>query len=167
MAIEQTQQTIRSVVINVNNGSLLLPNGILAEVISASEPQPVEGAPDWFLGRIRWRGWSLPQISFAQLAGMADEDNSRKVGQKVAILKALSPDAVVPYMAVLTQGFPRLTIVDRDFLVGVALEEDEEREQGVLTRAMLRDDEVIIPNMREIDQLIADVLSVEHEVESV
>lgn len=164
MATEQTQQTIRSVVINVGHGSLLLPNGILAEVISAADPQAIEGAPDWFLGRIRWRGWSLPQISFAQLAGLSDEANTRKVGQKVAILKALSADAAAPYIAVVTQGFPRLTIVDKDFLVRVELDEDEQPAPGVLTKAMLRDDEVIIPNMQQIDHLINDVLAADYEI---
>ena len=68
-------------------------------------------APDWLLGRIRWRGWQLPLVAFSRFAGIADEQGG--LGSKVIVLKALGGDPKRPYFAVLTQGFPRLVTVPR------------------------------------------------------
>ena len=106
---------IRGVVIAVTNGRLLLPNATIAEVITYSDPDPVEGAPRWLLGRVRWRGWRVPIISFARLAGLSDVEGER--GSKVVVLKALSAHPRLPYFCLLTQGFPRLTTVTAAALV--------------------------------------------------
>ncbi|HQY49033.1 MAG TPA: chemotaxis protein CheW, partial [Thermomonas sp.] len=54
---------IRGVLIQVAQARLLLPNATIAEVLSFAPPEPVADAPDWLLGRIRWRGWQLPLVS--------------------------------------------------------------------------------------------------------
>ena len=74
------ENDIRGVLIQVAGARLLLPNATIAEVLSYAEPDPVEDAPDWLLGRIRWRGWQLPLVAFARLAGLADE--ARRPGQQ-------------------------------------------------------------------------------------
>ena len=63
-------QDIRGVLIQIEGARLLLPNATIAEVLSYADPEPVENAPDWLLGRIRWRGWQLPLVSFARIAGI-------------------------------------------------------------------------------------------------
>lgn len=65
-------QDIRGVMIAVTGARALLPNATVAEVITYSPPDPVDGAPAWMLGRIRWRGWRLPVISYARMIGSAD-----------------------------------------------------------------------------------------------
>jgi chemosensory pili system protein ChpC len=148
------QQDIRGVAITVTEGRLLLPNATIAEVITYSEPEPVENAPEWLLGRIRWRGWRLPLVSFARLAGYSDSEGER--GSKVAVLKALSGHARLPYFAMLTQGFPRLTTVAPD-----ALQIDatiDPLPEGVLSQVLLRDESVAIPDLARVETLIMDVL---------
>lgn len=146
---------IRGVVIAVTNGRLLLPNAAIAEVITYSEPDPVEGAPHWLLGRVRWRGWRVPIISFARLAGLSDREGER--GSKVVVLKALSAHARLPYFCLLTQGFPRLTTVTAAALV---LEDGgtDNLPPGALARVRTRDDSAIIPDLAAIEQLIVDTL---------
>ncbi len=63
---------IRGVLIQVAGARLLLPNATIAEVLSYAEPEPLSPAPDWLLGRIRWRGWQLPLVAFSRLAGLGD-----------------------------------------------------------------------------------------------
>ena len=145
---------IRGVMISVAGGSALLPNASIAEVITFAEPEPVPNAPAWLLGRVRWRGWNLPLISFARLAGYAAEEG--ELGAKVAVLKALGGNPKLPYFALLTQGFPRLTTVSRDALVESA--QDVERRPGVLMDVMLRDDTAAIPDLAGIEQAIVDAL---------
>jgi chemosensory pili system protein ChpC len=151
---------IRGVMIAVTNGRVLLPNATVSEVITFALPEAVPNAPDWLLGRIRWRGWRLPLISFARLAGYADSEG--ELGAKVVVLKALGGNAKLPFFALLTQGFPRLVTVSADQLV-----RDEETDAefggimrpGVLQPVLLRDDPAVVPDLAQIELLIADALA--------
>ena len=110
-----SQRDIRGVLITVTNGRLLLPNASVAEVITYSEPEAVENAPDWLLGRVRWRGWRLPLLSFSRLAGWSMEDGH--LGAKVAVLKALGGNAKLPFFAVLSQGDRKSTRLNSSHVV--------------------------------------------------
>ncbi len=147
-------QDIRGVLIQIAGARLLLPNATIAEVLSYADPEPIPGAPDWLLGRIRWRGWLLPMVAFARLGGNAEEQGG--LGSKVLVLKALGGDPRFPYFALLTQGFPRLVTVARDALV--AEDEQGELPPAVLQRVMLREDAALLPDLAQLEQLIKDAL---------
>jgi chemosensory pili system protein ChpC len=154
--MSETSQDIRGVLIQVAGTRLLLPNATIAEVLSYAEPDHIPDAPDWLLGRIRWRGWQLPLVSFARLSGIADEQGG--LGSKVVVLKALGGDARHPYFALLTQGFPRLVTVSQEALVA----EETDATQlppGVQARVLLRDDSAVLPDLAQIEQLIGSALA--------
>ncbi|MDB6164283.1 MAG: chemotaxis protein CheW [Xanthomonadaceae bacterium] len=150
-----TSNDIRGVLIQVAGARLLLPNATIAEVLSFADPEPVDDAPDWLLGRIRWRGWQLPLIAFARLSGIAEEKGG--LGSKVIILKALGGNAKAPFFALLTQGFPRLVTVSRDALA--ARDSDVPLPAGVRARVLLNDDEALLPDLEQIELLIGQALS--------
>ena len=156
-------QDIRGVLIQVEGARLLLPNATIAEVLSFAEPEPVDGAPEWLLGRIRWRGWQLPLASFSRLAGLADEAGG--LGSKIVVLKALGGDARLPYLALLTRGFPRLVTVARDALVADAGEGDGDGDGaadlplGVLMRVLLNDEQALLPDIDAIEGAIREALA--------
>jgi chemosensory pili system protein ChpC len=150
-----SQRDIRGVLITVTNGRLLLPNASVAEVITYSEPEAVENAPDWLLGRVRWRGWRLPLLSFSRLAGWSNEDGH--LGAKVAVLKALGGNSKLPFFAVLSQGFPRLVTVSTTALV--ESHDIKELPLGVHSRVMLNDDPAAVPDLLSIELLIQKALS--------
>ena len=149
-----TRRDIRGVLIQVTAGRLLLPNASVAEVITYSEPEPVPDAPEWLLGRVRWRGWRLPLLSFSRLAGWSSEDGH--LGAKVAVLKALGGNAKLPFFAVLSQGFPRLVTVSR----GALVEQHDMKELplGVHSRVMLNDDVAAVPDLMSVELLIQKAL---------
>lgn len=149
-----TQDDIRGVLIHVEGDSLLLPNAVVAEVLSFSTPDPVEGAPDWLLGTIRWRGWRMPLVAFSRMAGIAEEQGG--LGSKVVVLKALGGNPKAPYFAVLTQGFPRLVTVPRDELL--SQDDGETLPDGVLARVMLRQDSALVPDLARIEARIQESL---------
>jgi len=155
VAQSKAQADIRGVVISVANGRLLLPNATVAEVITYAEPEAIEGAPAWILGRLRWRGWRLPLISFARLAGLSNTEG--ELGAKVAVLKGLGGVPRVPFTCMLTQGFPRLTTVSPELLLDA--DEASERRAGVLRNVLLRDDPAMIPDLAAIEAMVAEVLN--------
>ena len=150
------QNDIRGVLVAITGARLLLPNATIAEVLSFAPPAPIEGeAPEWLLGRIRWRGWQVPLIAFSRLADIASEQGG--LGTKVVVLKALGgADAKMPYFAMLTQGFPRLVTVSHDRLLH---EPDENLPQGVHARVWLNEDEAFIPNLEAIEAMIGGALT--------
>jgi chemosensory pili system protein ChpC len=150
-----SQRDIRGVLITVTNGRLLLPNASVAEVITYSEPEAVENAPDWLLGRVRWRGWRLPLLSFSRLAGWSNEDGH--LGAKVAVLKALGGNGKLPFFAVLSQGFPRLVTVSTTALV--ESHDIKELPLGVHSRVTLNDDPAAVPDLLSIELLIQKALN--------
>lgn len=138
---------IRGVLIQVAGGRLLLPNATIAEVLSYAEPEREADAPEWLLGRLRWRGWSLPLVAFSQFAGLGEERPG--FGSKVIVLKALGGDRRLPFFAVLTQGFPRLVTVSR-----AALEVDAaegELPAGVQALVRLNDEPALLPDLLQIE----------------
>ena len=152
----QAQTDIRGVLIAVTGARLLLPNATIAEVLSFAPPAAIEGeAPDWLLGRIRWRGWQVPLIAFSRLADIAPEQGG--LGSKVVVLKALGgADSKMPYFAMLTQGFPRLVSVSHDRLLH---EPDEHLPAGVHARVWLNEDEAFIPNLESLEAMIGGAIS--------
>src|SRR5690606_243994 len=145
--IIEAPNDIRGVLIQIEGGRLLLPNATVSEVLSYAAPEPIEGAPDWILGRIRWRGWQLPLVAWARLSGTAP-DESGGLGSKVAVLKALHGNPRLPYFALLTQGFPRLVTVSRSALVADA--GDGELPDAALASVMLNEDRALVPNLDAI-----------------
>ena len=145
---------IRGVLIQLAGARLLLPNATIAEVLSYAEPEPVENAPAWLLGRIRWRGWQLPLVSFSRLTGIADEQGG--LGSKVLVFKALGGTSPTPFFAMLTQGFPRLVTVSR---AGLLVEETGNLPAAVTAKVMLNQDDAYVPDLEAIEQLIADALA--------
>lgn len=144
------QRDIRGVLITVNQGRLLLPNASVAEVITFSDPEPVENAPAWMLGQIRWRGWRLPLLSFSRFAGWSNEEG--QIGAKVVVLKALGGNPKLPYFAMLSQGFPRLVTVST-----AALSESQgtgELPAGIHSMVMLNDDAAAVPDLMSLELLI-------------
>lgn len=149
------QRDIRGVLISVTGGRLLLPNASVAEVITFSEPEVLANAPEWLLGRVRWRGWRLPLLSFSRLAGWSEEGG--QMGAKVAVLKALGSNAKLPFFAVLSQGFPRLVTVS-----AAALKESHDIKDlplGVHARVTLNDDPAVVPDLMSVELLIQKALN--------
>ena len=142
---------IRAVLIQTETSRLLLPNATISEVLSYAEPEPVADAPDWLLGRIRWRGWRLPLLAFAQLTGQGVEQ--RGLGSKVVVLKSLGGEASLPFFALLTKGFPRLVSVSRDALVAGDAGESG-LATGVRAHVQLNDETVLIPDIDGIERAI-------------
>lgn len=148
-----TQEELRGVLIQVVGARLLLPNASIAEILSVADPEPLENAPAWLLGRIRWRGWPVPLVAFSELAGTGQFQRDLR-GQRVLVLKALGGNKRLPYFAILTQGFPRLVRVSVESLDASQTLEDSDLAMSV----RFQDEDVLIPDLEQLEARISDVL---------
>lgn len=152
--MNEPQESLRAVMIQIASGKLLLPNAAIAEILSVADPEPLDDVPDWLLGQIRWRGWQVPLVSFTRLAGLGETDRYLR-GQRVLVLKTLGGRAERPYVALLTQGFPRLVTVNAATL------EELEAPTDPLFAAHVRyqDEEAIVPDLDALETQLQDALA--------
>ena len=61
-------ETVHSLLLPINKELLLLPNAAVAEVITYSEPEAINDAPEWLLGILNWRERRIPLISFESIS---------------------------------------------------------------------------------------------------
>ncbi|RDS85414.1 chemotaxis protein CheW [Dyella psychrodurans] len=154
MSEQPLPREIRCVLVPVGDLRLLLPNATVAEVITLTAPEPVAGAPDWLLGRIAWRGWRVPLVSFTKLAGAQEGDT--ELSMRVAVLKALGGNSEMPFVAVLTQGFPRLTTLNSELIIPT--HDGKPLPRGVKAQVLVRDDVALIPDLEGIESEVTELL---------
>ena len=151
-----TPSDIRAVLIQTEAARLLLPNATISEVLSYAAPEPVDDAPEWLLGTIRWRGWRLPLVAFAPLIGQGEEQGG--LGHKVVVLKSLGGQPTMPYFALLTRGFPRLVTVSPDRLEAVD-GADGQAGVGVRAHVSFNDEPAVIPDIDGIELALRQALA--------
>ena len=139
---------LRGVLIQVTGGRLLLPNACIAEILSVADPEPIDGAPDWLLGRIRWRGWQVPLVAYSTLAGLGAHDPALR-GQRVLVLKTLNGDPRMPYFALLTEGFPRLVTISPTQLDERA---DAALDDVVAAAVRFQDEDALVPDLDAVER---------------
>ena len=146
---------IRGVMIPVTGGRVLLPNATVAEVISYAQPELVPNAPSWLLGRLSWRGWRLPLFSFPMLTGQVAQE--AYTNARVAVLKSLGGNAKMPFLALLAQGFPRLTTITPDSLIPTG--DENAHPIGIRAEVLVRDDRAAIPDLGLIEGMVAEAVA--------
>ena len=110
--MSQASADIRCMLIPMHMGRLLLPNAAVAEIIGYRDPEPVEGAADGDLGRVRWRQRELPVIDFERLLG--GDEQAPGIRQRIAVCYGPDPQGRWPLLGLLAQGIPRLLRLNQD-----------------------------------------------------
>lgn len=145
---------VASLLIPMAGKQLLVPNVSVAEIVPVGQIDPVEGAPDWYLGDYHWRDLTLPLVSFEAINGGArPEVGSRS---RVLILNTTGVSDALHFTAVLAQGLPRLA--------RVTPEELQTRDEELLKRPFERmpvrwaGEEAVIPDLPAIEQRVIEYL---------
>ncbi|HFC30159.1 MAG TPA: chemotaxis protein CheW [Oceanospirillales bacterium] len=142
---------IRGIMIPVSKEKkVLLPNAIIAEVVSYDDIKKVDNAPDWLLGNINWRGYDIPLICYETLSTGKNLDG--KITGRVAVIKALGDIEKMPYFAMLVEGVPRLQLVTQGDLQVHEMEDEENN--AIASRVTIAEDMSEIPNIRYIEHIL-------------
>lgn len=148
---------LRGVMIQVAGDSLLLPNASIAEILSVVDPEPIENAPEWLLGQVRWRGWQVPLVDFPTLAGQGGPERNLR-GRRALVLKALGGNPRMPFFGVLTQGFPRLVTVSPSTLEEMTASESTGVDD-VAVPVLYQGEQVLIPDMDRVEAMLGEALA--------
>lgn len=146
----QTDSKVRSQLIPLAGVSLVLPNPCIAEVIGYQEPQPVDGAPDWLLGFIHWRGVRIPLISFEAADGGSPPTVDRR--SRIVVLNGIGGEEDLPFFGIVAQGIPRLMQLDTATISAIA--QPDINHPLALQHTLVQDQEAIIPDQDRLEGMI-------------
>lgn len=62
-------QSIKCVIFTLRKDNVIVPNALVADIISVKDLQQTENTPEWYLGFLNWRGIDVPLLSFESAAG--------------------------------------------------------------------------------------------------
>lgn len=144
------KDNVRTLIIPLAGRNLLLPNVAVAEVIPYLRPRTVEGAPDWLLGAINWRGLTIPLISFDRLHGQAHADVMAQA--RIAVFNSVRADNTLGFYAVVAAGIPQLKRVNADALQDVP----GVMAAGLLAQVQVGDIQAVIPDLAALESAVTE-----------
>jgi len=145
--IENKVAEIASLLVPRQERVLLLPNVSVAEIVPVTQVIAVDGAPAWYLGNCLWREQTIPLLSFEVI------NNEPKAGvgsrSRIAVLNTTGINASLPFIAILTQGLPRLARVTEDEL---SKREDADCKPYEIMHVSWAGEEAVIPDISALEQ---------------
>lgn len=151
-----TSTAVHCLMIPLQSDILLLPNAAIAEVAAYQNPQSVNGSPDWYLGKHGWRDYQIPLLSFEKLNDGLKGELSLHKNSRIAVLNTLNGNMQLPYIGLLTQGIPRLQVVQTKSLQSNAAAASRPGDY-VAEFVLVNGEPVTIPNIDLIEQTILDL----------
>ena len=102
---------IECMLLTLQSENVIVPNASVAEVVPSRDVTSVEDAPDWVLGKMKWRGTEVPLVSF-EIAG--DSSARATNSTQIAVLYSLEADSQYPYIGLAISGVPHISRFTRE-----------------------------------------------------
>ena len=155
--IEKKVQEVASLLIPIQGRLLLAPNVTVAEIVPVSQVIPVEDAPAWYLGNCSWREQTIPLLSFEVMNG---EDKPGVASRsRFAVLNTTGVNESLTFIAILTQGLPRLARVTEE---EITEREDFDNKPFELMHVSWAGEEAVIPHVEAMERAFLDYLHLDN-----
>ncbi|NIB39619.1 chemotaxis protein CheW [Pseudomaricurvus alkylphenolicus] len=135
-----------SLMIPLEDRILLAPTVSVAEMVPYSMPQAIDNAPAWLLGLLRWRDQQVPLMMLEVLNGGAKPEVHRY--SRIAVFNHTGVDEELPFVALLTQGIPKLARVSEEDL---RVTEGKEARPFERMHVTLSGEDVVIPDITALE----------------
>ncbi|EDY87049.1 putative CheW protein [gamma proteobacterium HTCC5015] len=128
---------------------LVVPNSVIAEVVANRGDLLVMGAREGLIGKIQWRGYSVPLVSYEAAIGVAIP--TYRQDSRIAILFTESGDSTMPYLAFSIQGLPEIKDLQETDLIS----REGEEHQLVASHVQVGDDmDGFVPNLTALETFV-------------
>lgn len=108
-------ESVKCVILTLRKENVIVPNALVAEIISVKDIEEAKNSPAWFLGNMTWRGADVPLLSFEAAGG---EDISKvNLNTQAVVLYAVGKTGEVsesPYLGLVMSGVPHVSHFSRD-----------------------------------------------------
>jgi len=148
--VQKQSKEIRSILLPLINGTLLLPHSSMVEMLPEREALPVKGMPSWVLGELEWSGEKIPLLALEGLFKLESNENVKRT--RVIIISCLSENYKYKYLAIRATGVPTLVQLAAD---NFAVEENAvDKASFVQFKAQFKGQTVIVPDMQGLEKSI-------------
>lgn len=147
---------IASLLVPLQAGQLLLPNVSVAEIIPIAQVTSVSGSPVWFLGTFVWREQKIPLLSFESMNG--ENKSGLHNRARFAVLNNTGLSSDLPFMAIVTQGLPRLARVNEE---EISAHESDDLKPFEMMHVSWAGEEAVIPDIARMEQAVLDYWNAE------
>ncbi len=138
-------QEIPCMLLPMLDHNLLVPTTSIAEMSSIQPLESVDDAPEWLMGMYTWRGLSVPVISIESINGGKSVLNPHG---RIAVLNNTGVNQSLPFLAIHTQGIPRMARVADD---DITEDEDIDRRPFDSMAVKVGLEEFFIPDITAIE----------------
>lgn len=146
------QGEVYCLLVPLAEGRLIVPRACVAEVVGMQTLAPMTGTPPWYLGLANWNARQIPVIAFEGLCG---HDLPAVTGRtRIVMLNAVGMHLPGGVFGLLAQGFPQLVRLSMD-VVHPELSQPLPEQAPVLSRLRLLDETLLVPDLEQLEQLIA------------
>lgn len=150
--IEQfAPDVVPSLMIPLAGRTLLAPTVSVAEMVPYTIVESIDNAPDWLLGFFEWRNVKVPLLSFEVLSGEAKAELQPK--SRIAVFNNTGVSESVPFIALPTQGIPKLVRVSAE---DISVTEGRSCLRFERMHVTLSGDELLIPDVSALEQVYLD-----------
>ena len=106
-----SKEELKCILLTLQSENVIVPNAAVAEIIPSRDVQAIDNAPVWMLGKMSWRGFDVPLVSFE---AAADESGNVTTSTQIAILYSLNEGSETPYIGLAISGVPHVSFFSRD-----------------------------------------------------
>ena len=144
----ENPEQLSCALIPVQDTTLLLPNVSIAEIVDY-EPDPPDDDQGWVLGKLQWRGVTLPVLSWEAANGGEPIPPEGRRGRILVLNTITERHDAMPFMAMATRGIPRQAKVNPDELK----REDKTDGDAALMTVTFENEHCVIPDMTVLEEL--------------
>ncbi|BFM05252.1 chemotaxis protein CheW [Halioxenophilus aromaticivorans] len=144
---QEALDTLPCLLLPMADQNLLLPTVSVAEMIPYSLPSRGSRGPDWYQGEVHWRNTLIPLVCYEMINGGSYPGVASR--SRIGILNTTGVSDDLPYIAILTQGIPRLAQVENAHVHEV---EGVETKAYDLMHVAMAAEEAIIPDLAALER---------------
>ncbi len=150
------KELIKCVILTLRKENVIVPNELIAEIVSVKNVETGDSSADWFLGRMNWRGASVPLLSFEAAGG---EDVSKvNLNTQAVILYAVGAGVKAenyPYLGLVMSGVPHVSHFSREQIKSD--EEEVDEHPMVAQKVRINGASVSILDVDEMVGMVSDI----------
>ena len=140
---------VRCLLVPINQGQLLLPTAMVAEISHYIRPEAVATQPEWLLGMIHWRQQRLPLLSIESLLSLPLETTTPR--QRTVVVYGLEAPQQLPFYAFLAIDIPKTITVVAEQLGHFSTEVP----QGLMFSVQMPEQETVwVPDLGYLETLL-------------
>lgn len=113
-----TEKELKCVILTLRRENVLVPNALVAEIVSVKDVEHIDNVPSWYLGDMKWRGVDVPLLSYEAAGG--ESVSNVNLNTQAVVLYAVGKGGEVaarPYLGLVMSGVPHVSHFSREQVV--------------------------------------------------